>query len=98
MRIASLLPVEAIHLHLRATTSTEVIEILGGALNRTGYVKPGFVAATLARGYAVVQAVDAGGGAVLRSVSNAPAGTRLRIRVADGALNAISSGPTEGEI
>ena len=38
------------------------------------------------------------GGAVLRSVSNAPAGTRLRIRVADGALNAISSGPTEGEI
>ena len=49
MRIASLLPVEGIHLHLRATTSTEVIEILGGALNRTGYVKPGFVAATLAR-------------------------------------------------
>lgn len=49
MRIASLLPVEAIHLHIRATTSTEVIEKLGGALNRLGHVKPGFVAATLAR-------------------------------------------------
>ncbi len=49
MRIASLFPVEAIHLHTKATTSTEVIEQLGGALNRSGYVKPGFVAATLAR-------------------------------------------------
>ena len=50
-------------------------------------------AATLARGYAVVQA----GRDVLRSVGDAPAGTELRIRVADGALHAASPGaePTE---
>jgi len=46
-------------------------------------------AATLARGYAVVQ-VDT---RVLRSVDDAPAGTQLRVRVADGAVLAISSGP-----
>jgi exodeoxyribonuclease VII large subunit len=46
-------------------------------------------AATLARGYAVVQ-TDAG--AVLRSAADAPAGTRLRVRVADGAVKAVSEG------
>lgn len=46
-------------------------------------------AATLARGYAVVQA----GSEILRSVADAPAGTRLRIRVADGAVTAVSDGP-----
>lgn len=45
-------------------------------------------AATLARGYAVVQA----GGQVLHSVADAPAGTELRIRVADGAFTATSAG------
>jgi exodeoxyribonuclease VII large subunit len=54
-------------------------------------------AATLARGYAVVQTVAAGGPvAVLRSVDNAPAGTALRVRVADGAIAATSEGPTDG--
>jgi exodeoxyribonuclease VII large subunit len=48
-------------------------------------------AATLARGYAVVQA----GSQVLRSVADAPAGTRLRIRVADGALAANSEGAVD---
>ncbi|MGI9064277.1 MAG: exodeoxyribonuclease VII large subunit [Pseudonocardiaceae bacterium] len=44
-------------------------------------------AATLARGYAVVQRVDAGRpGPVLRSVADAPAGAALRVRVADGAV------------
>ncbi len=47
-------------------------------------------AATLARGYAVVQTLPDGD--VLRSVADAPAGTRLRVRVADGALSAVSSG------
>jgi exodeoxyribonuclease VII large subunit len=47
-------------------------------------------AATLARGYAVVQTAD---GTVLRSVDGAPEGARLRIRVADGALQAVSHGP-----
>jgi len=46
-------------------------------------------AATLARGYAVVQSA----GTVLRSVADAPAGADLRIRVADGAVRAVSSGP-----
>ena len=54
-------------------------------------------AATLARGYAVVQTVPAAGpGAVLRSVNDAPAGTRLRVRVSDGAVAAISEGRTDG--
>jgi exodeoxyribonuclease VII large subunit len=46
-------------------------------------------AATLARGYAVVQVA----GAVLRSIADAPEGTRLRVRVADGAIRATSHGP-----
>ncbi|MBV9060067.1 MAG: exodeoxyribonuclease VII large subunit [Pseudonocardiales bacterium] len=55
-------------------------------------------AATLARGYAVVQRVSDGRGAgtgaaglapVLRSVTEAPAGTELRIRLCDGALGAV---------
>jgi exodeoxyribonuclease VII large subunit len=55
-------------------------------------------AATLARGYAVVQTVAARGpGAVLRSVDDAPAGARLRVRVADGAIAAVSEGPADGE-
>ncbi|HTY35064.1 exodeoxyribonuclease VII large subunit [Mycobacterium sp.] len=54
-------------------------------------------AATLARGYAVVQAVpDAGPPVVLRSVGDARAGTRLRVRVADGAVAAVSEGLTDG--
>ncbi|HWM57113.1 MAG TPA: exodeoxyribonuclease VII large subunit [Pseudonocardia sp.] len=45
-------------------------------------------AATLARGYAVVQRITEGPGPlpVLRSVEEASPGTRLRIRVGDGAL------------
>jgi exodeoxyribonuclease VII large subunit len=46
-------------------------------------------AATLARGYAVVQRAN---GAVLRSVANAPEGTGLRVRLSDGALHAVVSG------
>lgn len=56
-------------------------------------------AATLARGYAVVQRVSAGSRAgaagpapVLRSVAEAPAGTELRIRLCDGALGAVVTG------
>ncbi|HEV2779542.1 MAG TPA: exodeoxyribonuclease VII large subunit [Actinophytocola sp.] len=50
-------------------------------------------AATLARGYAVVQRVDpAGNSGVLRSIAEAPAGTRLRVRVMDGAVHAVVSG------
>ncbi len=52
-------------------------------------------AATLARGYAVVQVLDGAEAAVLRSVSEAPAGTRLRVRVADGAIITMSEGSDE---
>ncbi|MCG5430851.1 exodeoxyribonuclease VII large subunit [Mycobacterium sp. MYCO198283] len=50
-------------------------------------------AATLARGYAVVQTIGADGAtAVLRHTADAPTGTRLRVRVSDGAVAAVSSG------
>lgn len=52
-------------------------------------------AATLARGYAVVQVFRADESSVLRSVADAPAGTRLRIRVTDGAITTISEGSDE---
>jgi exodeoxyribonuclease VII large subunit len=49
-------------------------------------------AATLARGYAVVQLVDDDGNPrVLRSVEEAPDGARLRVRVSDGAVHATVS-------
>src|SRR5207245_7075465 len=64
---------------------TERIGHLGARLATLG------PAATLARGYAVVQTVpDARPAAVLRSVDDAPPGTRLRGRGADGALAALT--------
>ncbi|KUI38530.1 exodeoxyribonuclease VII large subunit [Mycobacterium sp. GA-2829] len=50
-------------------------------------------AATLARGYAVVQTLP--DTHVLKTTDDAPAGTRLRIRVADGAISATSEGTDE---
>ena len=61
------------------------VEHLGARLSTLG------PAATLARGYAVVQTLD-GPATVLRSTSGAPAGTALRIRLADGAIGAVSTG------
>ncbi len=52
-------------------------------------------AATLARGYAVVQRVHGATSApalVLRSVADAPEGTELRVRLCDGALGAVVTG------
>ena len=47
-------------------------------------------AATLARGYAVVQSVaEDGATSVLRSVDDAPPGTLLRVRLVDGAIRAL---------
>ena len=52
-------------------------------------------AATLARGYAVVQRVDPDGHPrVLRSTGEAPEGTLLRVRVSDGAVHATVPGAT----
>jgi exodeoxyribonuclease VII large subunit len=72
------------------STETERIGHLSARLTTLG------PAATLARGYAVVQTLGASGSAaVLRSVADAPAGTRLRIRVADGAVTTVSEGSDE---
>lgn len=50
-------------------------------------------AATLARGYSVVQRVrDDGTVEVLRTVADAPAGVSLRVRVSDGAVTATVTG------
>ncbi|GAA3354245.1 hypothetical protein GCM10020366_10300 [Saccharopolyspora gregorii] len=54
------------------------------------------LAATLARGYAIVQRVEPDGAdGVLRSIDQAPAGTTLRVRVVDGAVHAVVPGGTE---
>ncbi|WP_182543428.1 exodeoxyribonuclease VII large subunit [Halosaccharopolyspora lacisalsi] len=53
-------------------------------------------AATLARGYAIVQRVGPDGvPAVIRSVGDAEPGTRLRVRVVDGSLHAVVADPGE---
>ncbi|SNY80832.1 Exodeoxyribonuclease VII large subunit [Nocardia amikacinitolerans] len=49
-------------------------------------------AATLSRGYAVVQRVTGSERHVVRSIEDAPAGSQLRIRVADGAVTAAALG------
>ncbi|MGS2806386.1 exodeoxyribonuclease VII large subunit [Nocardia sp. MW-W600-9] len=49
-------------------------------------------AATLARGYAVVQRVAGPQRHVVRAIEDAPAGSQLRIRVADGAVTAAALG------
>lgn len=72
-----------------AATETERIGHLSARLATLG------PAATLARGYAVVQSVGPAKSRVLRSVDDAPAGTRLRVRVADGAVAAVSEGPAD---
>ena len=68
------------------TAESDHVGHLGARLTTLG------PAATLARGYAVVQGPE---GAILRSVQDAPAGTRLRIRVADGAVISVSEGVNE---
>ena len=86
---------EAARRDIRRTVAAESDRIghLGARLTTLG------PAATLARGYAVVQRVDSstdGPAPVLRSVADAPAGTQLRIRVSDGALGAVSTGRENG--
>jgi len=49
-------------------------------------------AATLARGYAVVQRIKGDQAQILRSVTDAPEGTELRVRLSDGALHAVVTG------
>jgi exodeoxyribonuclease VII large subunit len=76
----------------RAVRAMVVAE--GAALNHTrARLTTLGPAATLARGYAVVQRVDDDGTPrVLRSAADAPDGARLRVRVADGVVRATVSG------
>lgn len=84
----------------RTAARRDVTRLLGTETERIGHLSARLTtlgpAATLARGYAVVQTLGASGSAtVLRSVADAPAGTRLRIRVEDGAVTTISEGSDE---
>lgn len=83
-----------------AATRRDVTRTIAAETDRIGHLSARLAtlgpAATLARGYAVVQAVAADGSAtVLRSTVDAPAGTRLRVRVGDGAVTALSEGEDE---
>ena len=87
-------------LRAQAATRRDVTRTIAAETDRIGHLSARLAtlgpAATLARGYAVVQAVAADGSAtVLRSTADAPAGTRLRVRVGDGAVTALSEGEDE---
>lgn len=96
------LQVRADEIHrARSAVRRDITRLVAAETDRIGHLAARLAtlgpAATLARGYAVVQRVPAKGPAVvLRSVDDAPAGTRLRVRVGDGAVAAVSEGPTDG--
>ncbi len=86
----------------RTAARRDITRRVGAEADRVGHLAARLAtlgpAATLARGYAVVQVVPAAGAAtVLRSVPDAPAGTTLRVRLGDGALRAVSAGADHGE-
>jgi exodeoxyribonuclease VII large subunit len=89
----------------RSAVRRDVTRLVAGESERVGHLRARLAtlgpAATLARGYAIVQAVAPAvsgteNATVLRSVDDAPAGTRLRVRVADGAIRASSEGRDAG--
>lgn len=84
---------------LRATARRDVTRLVATETDRIGHLSARLStlgpAATLARGYAVVQTMpDA---QVLRTTADAASGVRLRVRVAGGAITAISEGPEGAE-
>ncbi|MEZ0354160.1 exodeoxyribonuclease VII large subunit [Mycobacterium sp. pR1184] len=95
---------EEIH-RARSAVRRDITRLVAAESDRVGHLAARLAtlgpAATLARGYAVVQAVPVDGSPaamhVLRSVDEAPAGTRLRVRVSDGAVTAVSEGLTDGQ-
>ncbi|MFB1299246.1 exodeoxyribonuclease VII large subunit [Mycobacterium sp. pW049] len=81
----------------RSAARRDITRFITGESDRVGHLSARLMtlgpAATLARGYAVVQAVPASGDPhVVQSVADAPPGTRLRVRVGDGAVLATSEG------
>ncbi|MGH3558710.1 MAG: exodeoxyribonuclease VII large subunit [Mycobacterium sp.] len=86
----------------RSAVRRDITRLVAAETERVGHLAARLAtlgpAATLTRGYAVVQTIPVSGPAtVLRTVDDAPAGTRLRVRVADGAVAAMSEGPTDGD-
>lgn len=81
---------------LRATAQRDIDRFLRAEATTTGHLREKLTAvgpaATLARGYAVVQRVAGPERHVVRSIEDAPAGSQLRIRVADGAVSAAALG------
>jgi exodeoxyribonuclease VII large subunit len=77
----------------RACVRRDITRLVDAESERIGHLSARLTtlgpAATLDRGYAVVQTAS---GAILRTTADAPAGTRLRVRVADGAVTAVSEG------
>lgn len=92
---------EEVH-RARSAVRRDITRLITAETDRVGHLAARLAtlgpAATLARGYAVVQTVPVGGvpAEVLRSVQDAPAGTRLRVRVSDGAVTAVSEGLADG--
>jgi exodeoxyribonuclease VII large subunit len=95
---------EEVH-RARSAVRRDITRLITAETDRVGHLAARLAtlgpAATLARGYAVVQTVPASGAPaepmqVLRSVQDAPAGTRLRVRVSDGAVTAVSEGLADG--
>jgi exodeoxyribonuclease VII large subunit len=94
---------EEIH-RARSAVRRDITRLVAAESERVGHLAARLAtlgpAATLARGYAVVQTVPAARSSdpmrVLRSVDDAPHGTRLRVRVPDGAVTAVSEGLTDG--
>ena len=83
----------------RTTARRDIRRLVAAEADRVGHLAARLAtlgpAATLARGYAVVQIVPQDPesvAAVLRSTDNAPSGTQLRIRLSDGAVGAVSTG------
>lgn len=92
---------EEVH-RARSAVRRDISRLIDAETDRVGHLTARLAtlgpAATLARGYAVVQTVPASGASVvLRSVGDAPAGTRLRVRVGDGAVAAVSEGQSDGK-
>ncbi|WP_101952496.1 exodeoxyribonuclease VII large subunit [Mycobacterium sp. 3519A] len=81
----------------RACVRRDITRLVAAESDRVGHLSARLTtlgpAATLDRGYAVVQTAA---GTILRTTADAPAGTRLRVRVTDGAVIAISEG-SEGQ-
>ena len=87
---------EEIH-RARTAARRDIARLVMAESDRIGHLSARLAtlgpAATLARGYAVVQTVpDSGEPEVVRSVADAPDGIGLRVRVSDGAFGAVSRG------